>query len=126
MSTPGIRTLARAAVARTMRYRCTIERAIETGRDPLNQPTRAWVDHLVDLPCTLWHTGGPGEQVGPPVQAVIATWQLALPHGADVTEADRVREVRDADGTQLNTQPIGIRQVVRRETHTLLQLDEVR
>lgn len=120
-------TQLRATVRRYATHTCTIERQTAGATDPLGNPTPGeWRAHLSVVPCTLWAQVGPGEDADERVGAVLASWQLTLPANLDITEADRVTHVTSLDGVVWDTRPLNIRQVVRRQTHTLLTLEEAR
>lgn len=127
MSTPAMRAHVRARVRARDTHTCDVERTKPGGTDPLGNPVPpTWEPHLSGVACTLWAEVGPGEGADPQVTAVGVSWRMTLPVGTDVTEADRVVNVRDAEGREWHARPLNIRQVVPRQTDLLLILEEVR
>lgn len=108
-----------------MTQRATIERDMAAGTDDWGNPLEpVWSTHLTGVPCRTWFTTG-REVSGPEKTAVVEDRRLIVPLGTDVTEADRVAQIADRQGTVLHSGPIAIEKVGRREDHLDLMLEGV-
>jgi hypothetical protein len=112
-------------------HTCTIERDLQVEADGWgNADVPQFTDYLTGVRC--WHWIAPTQNaiykrppyLGTP-DAMVDSLNLVLPAGTDVTERDRIKEVRDADGNAVAGQ-LAIREVRRRLNHLHLILHEVR
>lgn len=108
-----------------MRHRCKIERDNATGTSDWGGPNEPnWVTHLASLPCRTWFEAD-AEVIDGDKSAVIEARKIIVPLGTDVTEKDRVAEVKDRLGNVIFTGPAGVRAVGRRADHLELTVMEV-
>ncbi len=105
-------------VAQIMTQKCDIERNAQTIKGDYNvdKPV-AWQPHMTDVPCRLIpqtsNVRGIGGIVGEesstalrePTKHVV---RIILPAGTDITEQDRVMNVRRRNGSVINPGPIGV------------------
>jgi hypothetical protein len=118
--------------SRTFRHRARIERDVSTGsQDPFgNHPPSDWQPLHDDLRCRYYVQARTGarEIADADKTAVVVGAKMIIPSGTDVTEADRVIEVRDSDevGTVLTSRPHNIQAVILRRDHLELILKEIR
>ncbi len=76
-----------------------IARNTETGEDPHGHPLPpVWESLYENWPCRFWTTKEQ-ERRGPGTLAVIQDAEMEVAFGTDITEDDRVVQVRDLDGT---------------------------
>lgn len=79
-------------------HRCDIQRGVE-GEDDYNETTETFGDHLSDVRCRLVEKSereGDSEFAANPL---VTIYLLLLPAKTDVTEADRITNIRYEDGT---------------------------
>lgn len=77
---------------------CDIERDTATGTDPHGHPLPpVWGPHIDNLACRFWPVREQ-ERRGPNVDAVILDAEIEVPYGTDITEDDRIAEVRELSG----------------------------
>jgi hypothetical protein len=110
-----------------MRHRCKIERdasseGVRTGWNQNADPD--WGLHLDDVPCRAW-TESASEPVADRQTAAYEGRRLALPLGTNVTESDRIAEVRER-GEVIFEGPMSIEGVQRFPDHLELSLERIR
>lgn len=111
-----------------MVHRCTVQRdaSVGAGGDPWgNDQAPAWSDHLVDLPCRFWFEEGRTIKDGDQ-QIELTKRKLVVPDFTDITEDDRVFNVRDRRGRELADGPMRVDSVGRRDGHLVAWLVDVR
>lgn len=101
-------------------HSCTIQRDASTPNPHGGPGTPDWQDHLTDVPCKLWTLTGM-EQTTAQTWVVDQGQRLIVPHGTDVTEADRIGDI-SYRGTVICPGPTSIRAVVYRQDHLELFL----
>lgn len=109
-------------------HRCTVQRDGATGTDAHGHPNApVWANHLTDQPCYLFDktSAVTGERRDALKAVVLAAPQMIVPTAASITAADRITGVVDRRGGTIDARTFGVRQVVRRPTHTLLLLEAV-
>lgn len=117
----------RADLSAVLSETCTIERdeALDDAPDPYGQaPPSAWVPLAQLVPCTYWQTSG-DTTMTEGREVVVEQRLMAVPHGTDVRESDRVRDVRGPDGAIREAGPLRIDAVTERASHVELALTEV-
>jgi hypothetical protein len=92
--------------------------------DPFGHPPApSWVPHLALVPASYWQAGaGAGPDT---VEVVGYAHRLAVPHGTDVRETDRVALVTDAAGVARTRRPMRVDAVIPRASHLELTLTEL-
>lgn len=108
-----------------MTMRADVERDSGGVDDDWNQPpAAAWAAHITSQPCLFYSKakrevegGGRNEKI-----AVVEDLRMSVPLGVDVTERDRVVNVKDRKGTTIFAGPFYIETVQRRRTHLELLL----
>lgn len=106
---------------------CTIERFRSTGVDEDGHATGVWDTLHASIPCWYWEQSNyrrfvVAEITGPNINEVDLYSSIMLPAGTDVTERDRVTEVRDSSGA-LIAQDLDIRNVSRMLTSVRLMVE---
>ena len=98
--------------------RATIERDTTGGAtDPYGNPVEpVYAVAYNDVPCWLTQTAGV-EMVAGDRTVVVNDYRLYFPPGTDITELDRVGEVRDRRGVPRLERPMDIRSVIPRIDH---------
>ncbi|MBS3927090.1 MAG: head-tail adaptor protein [Sphingomonadales bacterium] len=108
-----------------MRQRATVERQMQTNRDPFGgKGTPDWRPHIDDLPCFIWQTSGREATDGEKTVAVNDR-RMIVPLDTDVTTLDRIASVTDRQGTELYAGPMRIESVARRSDHMELLIEAV-
>lgn len=108
-----------------MRQRATVERQMQTNRDPFGgKGTPDWRTHLQDLPCMIWQTAGREVTDGEKV-VTVDDRRMIVPLGSDVTAQDRIASVTDRQGTELYPGPMRIESVARRTDHLELLIEAI-
>lgn len=122
--TPATALTLRRQLLRLFRDRCTIQRQVTAGEDPYGAPVASgW--QAVASPACAFGQASDAENLTPPRDSLRQVYQLALPFGTDVTEADQVVNVTAQDGTLRAAGPLAITAIVRAPTHLLLTLEAV-
>jgi hypothetical protein len=110
-----------------MTMRCTISRNMTAAFDAYgNEQAADYGEHIASQPC-YWYQSSSfrgGEQVGER-NLVVYTKQLLVPLGADITEADRITDIRDRQGRSLTAEVFNIKEIVRKPDHLLLGMEAV-
>lgn len=113
------------SVRQAMSYRALVQRDTGGGTDPDGGPLPpSWTTHIASLPCYLW-ADAEVEAVSADRTAVVTDWRMVAPKGTDVTERDRVAEVRNRIGAVIMARPMQVRTVMPRPDHLELQLQAV-
>lgn len=74
---------------------CIIQRGTSSGTDGFGHPLPVtWNNHLVNLECHFWMNTEREEPNGP----VVATAWMMVPSQTNITQTDRLLEVRDQTG----------------------------
>ena len=109
-----------------MVHRCTLERdAGHATPDGYGLPGEAdWRLLAADVPCFLWSTAE-RELITAERSEVIEDLRLLLPLATDVTERDRVRDVKDRLGGWIRQGAMGITAVMSKHDHLELVLTGV-
>lgn len=109
-----------------MTQRALVERlAAGTVDDSGNPaPGETWATHLAAMPCWLYGSTE-REAVTEEETAVVTDLKLLAPLTADVTESDRIRQVKDRAGTVIEDGVLAIETVLRKRTHQQLTLSRV-
>lgn len=111
-----------------LRHRLATQRDANAGeetnsRGDIVKP--GWDDHLDEVPCRAWTTTvqEPNED---DVLIAVEERRVAVKRGTDITEADRVLEVTEKDGTVLFDGPMEVKGVQIYPDHIELQLKRIR
>jgi len=110
------------------RHRVTIERDAKLGSKDADwggQQTPEWKTHLASLRCRAW-TNGAMEPVNDQATVTYEDRRVSVPVGTDVTERDRVADVKDAQGNVIFEGPSNIEGVLRYSDHVELMLERIR
>lgn len=83
-----------------------------------------WATHIASLAC-WWYGSTEREAVTEETTAVVADIKLLVPVDADVTEQDRINQVKDRLGTVVLDGILGIETVLRLRSHKQLTLSRV-
>lgn len=119
-----------SATRNTMTHRCMIERDSThggVGEDPYgNDAVPAWTDTtLTEVHCRFWHENTRTVFTGSE-QLEVERRKLVVPVDTDVTEDDRIAEVRDRRGRLLAAGPMRIDSIGHRRDHLVLVMVQVR
>ena len=115
-----------AAVSQ-MRHRAEIERDGASGTTDWNTaPSPSWASHLIGVKCFVWtNPRGRQEHVDTDKTAVIEDLRCVMPLATDVTEQDRIADIKDRRGVIILSGPLRIEGVYRMHTHIELMLEKV-
>jgi hypothetical protein len=109
-----------------MTQRALVERytggAIDDSGNP--GPGGTWATHLAAMPCWLYGTTE-REAVTEATTAVVTDLKLLAPLSADLTEKDRINQVKDRRGTVIEAGLLGIETILRKRSHLELALSRV-
>lgn len=113
-----------------LRYRATLERNVESGLSPTNQPLPKRYE-VVDgeLACHYWEppraadASGAGLREGPNVVVVALGPRLLVGRRSDVRVEDIVTEVRMPDGEVVTGQRMRVEEILFRASHTEVGLE---
>lgn len=111
------------------RHRCDIQRDVnagEDGTDEFGDPVEQdWQDHLTDVKCRAWSNSA-REPVDERSVVTFEDRRVSVGLDVDVTEADRVQEIRDHRGNTIFEGPMGVEGITRHTDHLELVLERIR
>ena len=108
-----------------MVQRALVERATSPGTDDFGNPLPAvWATHIAALPCWI-HGSTEREAVTEETTAVVTDLKALIPLGSDVSESDRLNQVKDRSGNVVYAGILGIETVLWARTHIELTLSRV-
>ncbi len=103
----------RGVTARTFTETCSVERSTEGPPDRGGHRPLVWSPHLAGVRCKLLDRDG-DEFYSPDKGTMLrATRVLQTAWDQDITEADRIVNVREADGTLHHPGPLNVRKASR-------------
>lgn len=120
-----------AVVAETaFHHTVTVSRNEETDVDDGGQPMPPdWQTHLADQPCLAYVRPGraePGVEIVDALKAAVMNERrVLLALDTDVTVADRLGDVTDADGAVVFAGPMNITTVIRRVSYLELAVEAI-
>lgn len=108
-----------------MILRALVERFASPGDDDFGNPLPgSWSTHISALP--IWvHGSTEREAVTEETTAVVTDLKALIPLGSDVTESDRLNQVKDRQGNVVYAGILGIETVLFARTHLELTLSRV-
>lgn len=107
-----------------MTHRAHVQRDTQGTVDEYGQYEPAvWVTHIASLACKFY-TSSRMEQVAQTTQ-VVSTVRLMIPVNADVSERDRIVDIRDRLGAVIETGPWNVKSVEYKRSHRECLLVEV-
>lgn len=108
-----------------MIQRALVERFASPGSDDFGNPLPGtWSTHIAAMPCWV-HGSTEREAVTADTTAVVADLKALAPLGTDVTESDRINQVKDRKGAVVYSGILGIETVLFARTHIELTLSRV-
>lgn len=108
-----------------MTQRALIQRYTDGGTDDSGNPLPGtWATHIAAMPC-WWYGSAEKEAVTEETTAVVTDIKLMVPRAADVTEQDRINQVKDRLGTVVLDGIYGIETVLPLRSHKQLTLSRV-
>lgn len=111
------------------RHRCDIQRDVnagEDGTDEYGDPVEQdWQDHLTEVNCRAWSNTA-REPIDERSVVTFEDRRVSVALVVDVTEADRVTEIRDRKGNVIFEGPMGIEGITRHTDHKELALERIR
>lgn len=108
-----------------MTQRALVERSVSPGDDDFGNPLPpAWTTHIASLPCWV-HGSTEREAVATDTTAVVTDLKAMVPLGSDVTESDRLNQVKDRAGNVVYPGILGIETVLYARSHIELTLSRV-
>lgn len=119
-------------IAPPMPHLALVERDRAVGTAPSGQRLPPdFQPHVADLPCAFWEptelplgNGPVGLRTGPQVDVVATGPRMLVYQDADVGVGDRIRHVRNRDGSPIDAGPLRIVVDHWRRTHRELGLEE--
>jgi hypothetical protein len=107
-----------------MTHRALVQRN-DAATDDYGQPGAAsWADHAT-IACYLYQRPSTGEVQGER-NIIQYTWLMLVPLDSDVIESNRINGVTKKSGESLYEGIFNIVQIVRRPSHWLLVLEEIK
>jgi hypothetical protein len=110
-----------------MVHRCTISRNMAAGLDAYgNEQAADYGEHVASQPVYYYQSSRfkGGEQVGQ-INALVYVHQLLAPLSADITEADRITDIRDRVGHSLTAEVFNVTDITRKPDHKLVTMQAV-
>lgn len=109
-----------------MTQRALVERYTNPALDDSGNPGPGgtWSTHLSAMPCWLYGSTE-REAVTLETTAVVTDLKLLAPLSADVSERDRINQIRDRLGNVVEAGILGVETVLRKRTHLQLTLSRV-
>jgi hypothetical protein len=114
-----------------MTHRCDIQRNSSHGGTPDgwgNEQPEVWSDSIIDQPCYFWFGSNEGAAVtvmDGQKAVLVQSIKMVVPLGTNVTEDDRVENVRHRHGAEIMQGPLRIDSVMQRADHVQLALTRV-
>lgn len=112
------------ATRQSMVHRAAVQRDTNGSNDDWGQPEPPnWTTHIAALPC-FYFTQSRAE-TRDQITTVVAVNRLFIPKTADVSERDRILDIRDRAGNVIEAGPFNIRTVEYKKDHDECTLQEV-
>lgn len=109
-----------------MTQRALVERFTPPAFDDSGNPGPggSWATQIAAMPCWLYGSTE-REAVTAETTAVVTNLKLLAPLTADVSERDRINQVKDRLGNVVETGLLGVETVLRKRSHLQLTLSRV-
>ena len=108
-----------------MTQRALVQRSTSPGEDDFGNPLPGvWATHIAAMPC-WWYGSTEREAVTEETTAVVTDIKLMVSLTADVTEQDRINQIKDRLGTVVLDGILGIETVLRLRSQKQLTLSQV-
>lgn len=111
-------------VSLRMIMRAEVHRNSTTTKDPYNQPEAPVFSLLATIPCWAW-TDNRNEENDDRKHALIEDLICGIQLDADVTENDRIQQIKDRQGTVIWDGPLRIDTIQIRRQHKELRLKRI-
>lgn len=108
-----------------MPHRADVQRDNASTTTDWNTPVKPdWQTHLLNVKCFLW-SRNKREAIDEEKIAVIEDLRCMMPLGTDVTEKDRIANVKDRQGVTIVSGSFDVQGLMRKHDHLELVLEKV-